>query len=150
MPLTPTQNPGPSRNVLSWIATSVCPATSSGVRSAPMDAARSSCRVTTASRLIADRDDRRLDCARGDVAKREGFAVSPEDRKHHDRRADVADHQEDFEEGAQRDAGDVAGAEDVVGVVEHRVVENERGGDGREKRQGHQPAGDTSPLALLR
>ena len=52
----------------------------------------------------ADPDDRRLDCARRDVAEREGLAVSPQDRKHHDRRADVADHQEQFE-GAQRDTG---------------------------------------------
>jgi len=53
MPLTPTQNPGPSRNVQSWMVTSVCPAMSSEVPSAPMDAARSSRRVTTESRLIA-------------------------------------------------------------------------------------------------
>jgi hypothetical protein len=90
------------------------------------------------------------DRARGDVAEREGFAVSPEDREHHDRRADVADHQEDLEERAERDAGVVAGAEDVVGVAEHRVVENERGGDGREKRRGHEPAGETSGPSLLR
>ena len=53
MPLTPTQNPGPNRNVQSWIATRVSPAMPSEVPSAPMDAARLSRRVTTESRLIA-------------------------------------------------------------------------------------------------
>jgi hypothetical protein len=53
MPLMPTQNPGPSKNVQSWIATRVRPAMSSEVPPAPMDAARSSRRVTTESRLIA-------------------------------------------------------------------------------------------------
>jgi hypothetical protein len=53
MPLTPTQNPGPNRNVQSWIATRVRPAMPSEVPPAPMDAARSSRRVTTESRLIA-------------------------------------------------------------------------------------------------
>ena len=70
----------------------------------------------------ADPDDRRFDYARGDVAEREGFAVSPEDREHHDRGADVPDHQEDLEDGAQFDAGVVAGDQDVVRVVEYRVV----------------------------
>jgi hypothetical protein len=45
--------PGPSRNVQWWIATRVRPAMSSEVRFAPMDAARSSRRVTMESRLIA-------------------------------------------------------------------------------------------------
>ena len=51
-----------------------------------------------------------------------------EDWKDHDGRADIADHQEDLEEGAERDAAVVAGAEDLVGAAEHRLVENERGG----------------------
>ena len=71
-------------------------------------------------------------------------------REHHDRRTDVADHQKDLEEGAQFDAGVVAAAADVVGVVEHWLVENERGEDGREKRRRHEPAGDTSGPSLLR
>lgn len=151
MPLTPTQNPGPKRDVQSWIATRVRPEISSEVPSAPMDAGQVVAQRDDGEQADrADPDDRRLDCARGDVAEREGFAVSPEDRKHHDRRADVADHQEDLEQGAQRDARVVAGAEDVVGVVEHRVIENERGGDRRQKRRGHQPAGDTSGPSLLR
>jgi len=43
----------PPFNVQSWIATTVWPAMSSEVSSAPLDAARSSRRVTTESRLIA-------------------------------------------------------------------------------------------------
>ena len=85
---------------------------SSEAPSEPIDAARSSRRVRT---------DRTL------MAEREALALSPEDREHHDRRADVGDHQEDLKQSAQRDARIVPRPEDVVRVVQDRVVERQPG-----------------------
>ena len=56
------------------------------------------------------------------MAEREALALSPEDREHHDRRADVGDHQEDLKQSAQRDARIVPRPEDVVRVSDRALL----------------------------
>jgi hypothetical protein len=151
MPFTPTQNPGPSRNVQSWTATSDRPTTSSEPPPAPIDPAKSSRNVRIDRRLIADTDDCRFNRARRDIAQREGLALSPENREHHDGRADIADHQKDLQQGAEGDTSVVTRPEDVVSLVQDRLVQNQRRRDRRDEREGHQPSSSArGPLLGLR
>ena len=75
----------------------------------------------------ADRDEGGFDDAGGDVAEGEGLVLPFEDREQHDGAADVGDDEQDLEKRAQGHAGVGARADDVVGVVQYRGVEKERG-----------------------
>ena len=82
-------------------------------------------------------DDRRLDGPRRDVAERDGFVHPFEDREEDDGGRDVADREQDLEQHAHGDPCVESFAEDVVGVVEDRVVEEHRGD--REDEGGEEP-----------
>src|SRR5829696_8650265 len=73
----------------------------------------------------ADGDEGAIDETSGDIAQRERFALPLEDREQGDGGADVRD-DEDLEERAQGRAPGGAGTDDVVGVVQHRRVEDGR------------------------
>jgi hypothetical protein len=72
----------------------------------------------------------------------DALALPLEDGKQHDRGPDPGDRKQDLEERAQLDAGVGAGTEHVVGVVEHRVVQQQRR-DGRDEGEDEEHAGDT-------
>ena len=74
----------------------------------------------------ARENDHRLHDARRDVAERNGFLDPLDDRKEDDRSRDVADGEQDLEECARGDARVEPPAEDIAGVVEYRIVEEER------------------------
>jgi len=78
----------------------------------------------------ADGDEGRFNDSSHDIAKRERFVLPPEDREQHDGGADVGDDEDHLEERSESDAVVGAGADDVVGVVQHRGVENELCWDG--------------------
>ena len=115
----PTTQPGPSRNVQSWIATSDRPVLTS---EAP-PAAPTSCRnVTTAMQAEdADADEHAFHDTGGDVAEGEALVLPLEDREQHDGGADVGDDDDHLEERSEGDAAVGAGADDVVGMIQHRV-----------------------------
>ena len=97
----------------------------------------------------ADGDDGALNDTTGDIAQGERLTLPPYDGPQHDRGADVGDNQEDLEVRAQPDARLGAVTEDVVGVVEHRVVEEQCCNRGDE-REDEQHAHDSRALLLLR
>ena len=90
---TPTTQPGPSRNVQSWTATSDLPTVTS---EAPL---------ACASDVLPQRHD-----------GKEAF----EDREQHDGAANVGDDEQDLEQRAQGHARVGASADDVAGVIQHR------------------------------
>jgi hypothetical protein len=113
------------------MATSDRPTVDSVSGSAPATSCRD---VTTARRLIpADHDQRGLDDPGRDVAERDALALALDDRKQHDRGRDVGDREQNLKERAHLHACVGAGPEDVGGVVEHRVIEKERGDGGDER-----------------
>src|ERR671920_1682562 len=70
-------------------------------------------------------DEGALDDASRDIAQSEDFVNSLEDREQHDGVADVGDDEDHLQERTPLHAGGAAATEDVVGVVQHRGVENE-------------------------
>jgi hypothetical protein len=96
--------PGPSTKVASWTATSDWPSATS----VPSDA---------------------LDEAGRDEPDRELFAVAAEEGERQNRGADVGDDEQQLQSRPDEDAGvAAAGAKDEVGVVEQRVVQQQRPG----------------------
>jgi hypothetical protein len=75
--------------------------------------------------------------ARRDVSEGEAFVLASEDRKQRERGADVGDHQNQLAQRAELNARVIAGADDGLRVVEHRVVEDVPGdgGDERDEEQ---------------
>jgi hypothetical protein len=116
--------------------------------SAPVPAKSSPQRHDREQADQADDDDDGLDDTTGDVAERERLALPLDDGPQHDGGSDVRDGEEDLAERAQLDARVGPVAEDVIGVVEDRVVEEQpcnRGDEG----QGEQHAEDACALLLL-
>jgi hypothetical protein len=89
----------------------------------------------------ADGDEGAIDETSGDIAQRERFALPLEDREQGDGGADVRD-DEDLEERAQGRAPGGAGTDDVVGVVQHRRVEDGRRRDRGDEGDDEERAGD--------
>ena len=98
----------------------------------------------------ADDDDGGLEDARGDVAKGEAFALPLDDRKQHDRGADVGDREDDLQERAELHARVSAGTQDVVGVLEQRRVERDRGNRGDEGDDKEHARYQSDPALLRR
>lgn len=71
----------------------------------------------------ADEDDGRFNDTRGDIAKGDWFVLPLEDRKQRDGGADTGESRNHLEERLPENAG--VGADDVVGVAEHRGVQEE-------------------------
>jgi len=80
----------------------------------------------------ADGDDRGLDYASGDDTKRHALVLPPDHREDRDGATDSRGDQKYLKERRHQDARVGAGAEDVVGIVEHGPVEDERGNRGDE------------------
>ena len=123
----PAQKPGPSRNVQSWKATSVCPAIASVGRHRRRRTAGAGSAPPSTLTMPGD-DDRRLDDAQRDVAERGAVAVALGERVQRDRRCRCC-RSRSGSPGARRAVICVscAAAEDVVGVIEQRAVEQEAG-----------------------
>src|SRR5688572_11630739 len=130
------------------MATSDSPAMVSEPASAPAPA-KSSRNVTTDSQADqADDDDDGLDDTTGNVAERKRLALPLDDGPQHDGGADVGDGEEDLAERAQLDTRVGPVTEDVVGVVQDRVIEEQpcdRGDEG----QSEQHAEDACASLLL-
>jgi hypothetical protein len=75
------------------------------------------------------------------------FALPLEDREEHDGGADVGDDEEDLEQRARGHARVGAGTDDVVGVVEHWGVEQERCWDSGDVGDKEQDAGNECSLS---
>ena len=128
-----------------------CPAMSSEVRFAPIDAARSSRRVTTESRLIVPTPDCCLDRARGDVASERArwirlgsvtFTTAVPSGCRSSGRS---------RQGAERDAASSPARGCSRCPSEHRLVEKRARRGWLSQRQGDQKsARDTSGPSLLR
>jgi hypothetical protein len=71
-------------------------------------------------------NEHRLHHARRDIAERKGFANPFDEWKDDYGSCDIADGEENFEEGAHGNACLESSAEDVPGVFEYRLVEEER------------------------
>jgi hypothetical protein len=71
----------------------------------------------------ADENERGLHDPGGDEPEGERFALALVDRVRHDRRADVGDDQQQFQERSHEHRVLRAGTGDEPGVVQHRVVE---------------------------
>jgi hypothetical protein len=85
----------------------------------------------------ADGDEGALHDTSCDVAEGERFVLPLEDREQRDRGADVGDDKDHLEERPEGDAGVGARADDVAGVVEDRVIQDQprwdRGDEGDEE-----------------
>ena len=75
----------------------------------------------------ADGDERAFNEASSDIAQSARFVLPLEDWEEHNGGADVGDDEEYFEERPQSHhvVGVRAGTGDVVGLIEHRRIENE-------------------------
>src|SRR5919106_5149605 len=74
----------------------------------------------------ADDDKGRFNDTKGDIANGDGFALPPEDAIQHDGRGDIGDGGEDLQERSELDPRVGPSADDVVGVVQNRGVEEKR------------------------
>src|SRR3954447_25444845 len=141
---TPTTKPGPSRNVASWTATSDWPRATSVSSDAP---AGSWQRHDRQHAHDPDRDEPALDEASGDVAEGKALVVTLEQCERDDGGTDVGEDEDQLQERADEDPRvAAAGAEDEVGVVEQRVVQQHRR-DARDEGENPQQARDPSELA---
>ena len=85
----------------------------------------------------ADRDKRGLGDASCDVSESEGFVLTLQDWEQHDGGADVGDDEDELADRAEAHSRVVACADEVLGGVQYRGVENEccdRGDEGDEKQ----------------
>ena len=89
----------------------------------------------------ADEKEGALNETSGDVAERNGFVLSLEEREQHDGAADVADDEKQIEKRTEEDTGVASRAGDVVGVGQNRSV-SEDGCNRRDERDEEQHAND--------
>ena len=97
----------------------------------------------------ADHDDGRLDHAGHDEPEGQGLVDSFDDREDRDGAADAGQGVDEVEEARPQHLGVVAGADDVAGVVQDGVEQQQRGDGGGEGQQVEDAAGSGVAAAVV-